>query len=51
MEERIQKMSAVNDKHKWKAAGEEIEENLFIAVILCNLPDSYSSLINGLEMF
>jgi len=47
MEEHIQKLTVINDK--LKAAGEDIKENLFIAMLLCSLPESYNSLINGLE--
>lgn len=45
VEERI--MSILKDK--LEAIGEDIKEELFIAMLLGSLPDSYNSLINALE--
>jgi len=47
MEEHIINMSIIKDK--LEAIGENIKEELFIAMILGSLPDSYNSLINALE--
>lgn len=47
MEEHIINMSIVKDK--LEAIGENIKEELFIAMILGSLPDSYNSLMNALE--
>ena len=45
MEEHIQKMSAVNDT--LLKAGEEIKENLFIAMLLCSIQRWMSPLLSG----
>jgi len=47
MEEHIINMLIIKDK--LEAIGENIKEELFIAMILGSLPDSYNSLMNALE--
>ncbi|KAK2578839.1 hypothetical protein KPH14_012194 [Odynerus spinipes] len=47
MEEHINRMTDVHNQ--LLAIGEDIKENLFIAMMLCSLPESYNSLINAFE--
>lgn len=47
IEEHIINMSII--KERLGAIGENIKEELFIAMLLGSLPDSYNSMINALE--
>ena len=47
MEDHLQEIFNLIDK--LSSLGEELKPNLTIALILCSLPDSYTSLINSLE--